>query len=144
MFASISWIAAVFTAMRSRSILRRLTDQHARHRMHLIHAAEQLEKLKYDKQVETALQQKWAKTNAALEHELKIMGQLEQANILMYPLPDNPSPALIKEWLRYREMGLEQQVRSLTNYLQHQSRLAVVERYDMSTRYCSFKIKGND
>jgi cyclophilin family peptidyl-prolyl cis-trans isomerase len=128
----LSWTAAGWTTTRTHLLLRKMQDQQARYRLVLSHSMETLDQTIQAHKQETALLKKWSKTHAALEHESRVMNELAEADVQMYPLPNHAPSSLVTEWLMHRQAGLQRQVDNMARHLQHASKLAVLERYVLS------------
>lgn len=124
-----SWAACAHTSHRTSLLLRQLQDKQARYRLHLDHTYESLDQSRHAYKQETALLKKWRKTEKALEHELRVMQELANANVKMYPMSNRAPTEIVTEWLEHRQVGLERQVDTMSKYLQNYSKDRVLERY---------------
>ena len=118
----LSWTTAGYTTARTRRVLHKLQDRQARHKLHLAHSYDDLDQSRQEYRQQTALIRKWQKTREALEHELRVMTELSQAQVQLYPLPERPPTAVITEWFLHRRAGLQRQVDHRVDYLQTMGR----------------------
>lgn len=117
--------------------------QEKRHRLHLERYEEHLDDILYDQKQQQALLRKWRSAKSALDHEWRVVQELEKAH-MQVNLSNKSSKATqklvadtttltvpddVKEWFEYRKHALQLQVDTLTEYVQEESKHSVLERY---------------
>lgn len=128
-FILLSWCLAALVITQHTSVAwYELQRNLERNLLHYEQIFDQLDQIRWDSKQKQTLLRKWVKTKDALEHERSVMHELTEAAVHMYSLPDHASKQMIDEWLLHRRGGLQRHVDTLSNYLQHMSKLAVLER----------------
>lgn len=129
-FILLSWCLAALVITQHTSTAWNDVQKSLEHNLlHYEQLFDKLDQIKRESKQKQALLRKWVKTKDALEHERSVMHELAEAHVHMFSLPDHPSKQMVDEWLLHRRAGLQRQVDTLSNYLQHISKLAVLERY---------------
>ena len=128
-FILISWFLAALVITQHTSVAWNELQKHLQQNtIHYEQLFDTLDQIKRESKQKQALLRKWIKTKDALEHERSVMHELAEAHVHMFPLPAKASKQLVDEWLLHRRGGLQRQVDALSDYLQHISKLAVLER----------------
>lgn len=137
-FILLSWCLAALVITQHTSVAWHELQKHLQqNKHHYEQLFDKLDQIKWESKQKQALLRKWIKTKDSLEHERSVMHELNEAHVHMFPLPDKPSKQLVDEWLLHRRGGLQRQVDALSDYLQHISKLAVLERC-VSIKYVGF------
>jgi len=126
--ALLSWITArLFTADYS-SIIADLENEVLITTAQMQHLIDDLDLLKGKVASERRILKKLKKTGDALDHEVRMFGELAESGSSSMPKQKPNNKNLIKGWLSHRRQVLYDKIDNLQRYLQASSRTTVLEK----------------
>jgi hypothetical protein len=130
--AGLSWIVARITTGGESyyaSVIADLESQVLATSLHMKHNMDGIRQIKAVLDEETKLSSNLSQTREALEHEVRMLYEMQDSKSKMTPKP-NPgaSESIVEGWLEHRLQGLNKKMSNLQHHLQASSRRTMAEK----------------